>query len=128
VTFQDGAFQPSFQSEGGSVVQRSYGGAFDDGQSWREYVEAEFRAKHIQKELVKQEKQLKTVVKQIKTSEKKVKQERAEGILANLHRLEFRKDEIQHKIEALRQELIPLEWFLEADADEDDEEVMLLDS
>jgi predicted transcriptional regulator len=127
VTFQVGAFQPSFQSEGGSpVVQRASGGAFDDGQSWREYVEAEFRAKHIQKELVKQEKQLKTVVKQIKTAEKQVKQERTEGILANLHRLEFRKDEIRHKIEALRQELIPLEWFLEVEIDDDDEEVMLL--
>jgi hypothetical protein len=128
MSFQVGAFQPSFQGEGAGtpVVQRSSGGAFDDGQSWREYVDAEFRRKHLQKELVKQEKQLKTVVKQIKTAEKKVKQERTEGILANLQRLEFRKDEIQHRIEAYRQELIPLEWFLEAEIEEDDEEVMLL--
>jgi hypothetical protein len=109
-------------------VVRRVGGAFNDGESWREYVEAEYRRRHLRTELVKQEKQLKTVVKQIKTAEKKVKQERTEGILANLQRLEFKKDEIQHKIEAYRQELIPLEWFLEAEIEEDDEEVMLLDS
>lgn len=97
-----------------------------DFESWEDYVKAEYRRKHLKEELVKQERQLKKVKKQIKAAEKKVSEKRTEGILANLLRLEFKKDEIQHRIEALEVEMVPLEMFLEAEIDDDDEEWMLL--
>lgn len=103
------------------VVVVGAGGEFE---SWEDYVKAEFRRKHLKAELVKEEKKLKTVQKRIKSVEKK--SEKTEGILANLLRLEFKKQEIQHRIEALKVEMIPLEMFLEVDIDDDDEEVMLL--
>lgn len=98
-------------------------GAGGEFESWQDYVAAEFRKKHLQFELVKQEKKLKTVEKRIRSVEKS---EKTEGILANLLRLEFKKQEIERKIEALEVEMIPLEMFLEAEIDDDDEEVMLL--
>lgn len=95
--------------------------------SWQDFVTAEFRRKHLQHLLVQEEKKLKAVKKKLRTVEKKVKSgEKTEGILANLLRLEFRKDELENKIQAIRVEIIPVEMFLEADIDDDDEEVMNL--
>lgn len=98
------------------------------GLSWEDYVKAEFRRKHLQEELEKEEKKLERVEKQIVRAERqiKAKSEHQEGILANLVRLELRKDEIENKIQAFQVELVPIERFLEAEIDEDDEEVMLL--
>ena len=105
-----------------SIIQGA-GGEFE---SWEDYVKAEFRRKHLLKELVREEKKLKKVEKQIKEVEKKVAEKRTEGILANLLKLEFKKDEIQHRINALEIEMVPLEMFLEAEIDEDDDEIMQL--
>ena len=121
-----GVFQPKSEAapepEPTGQVESVGGG----GLSWQDYVTAEYRRKHLKEELEKQEKQLKKVEKQIRSAEKKVAQKRTEGILANLQRLEFKKDEIEHKIQALEIEMIPLEMFLEAEIDDDDEEWMLL--
>ena len=97
-----------------------------DGISWEDYVTAEFRRKHLQVELKKEERKLKTVERQLKRVEEKLPEQRTEGILANLQRLAFKKDEIQNRIEALRVEMVPLDKFIEAEIEEDDQEVMAL--
>lgn len=119
------------------VVRMGYGGAAEvatpvtvrlgaGGSSWRDFVSAEFERKHLKKELVKQKKELKKVVAQIKAVEKKVSEKPTEGILANLQRLEFRKEEIKYQISQIEMGMIPIEMFLESEIDDDDEEVMLL--
>lgn len=94
--------------------------------SWQEYVTAEFKRRHLLKALDKEESKLKKVEKRIVQAKKKIKYERTEGILANLFEMEMKRDEIENKIRSLRVEMIPLEAFFEAEIDEDDEEVMLL--
>ena len=97
-----------------------------DGESWQDYVTAEFRKNHLLEELKQERKELKKVEKKIAKAKVQVKKEKTEGILANLFRLEMRKVELENKIQAMKVEMIPLERFLDAEIDEDDEEVLLL--
>ena len=101
--------------------------AVGDGSSWQDFVTAEFRKNHVLKELKQEEKKLETLDKRIVQAKKKLKKsEHPDGILANLFKLEMKRDDVENKIEALRVEMIPLERFIDAEIDEDDEEVMLL--
>jgi hypothetical protein len=106
------------------VIQTSVGGG---GLSWQDFVSAEFRRKHLSHLLDVEEKKLEKVEKKLKVVRKKLKAlktEPPEGILANLQALEFKREKIENKIQALEVEMVPLELFLEAEIDEDDEEVM----
>jgi hypothetical protein len=106
------------------VQQTSVGGG---GLSWQDFVSAEFRRKHLSHLLDVEEKKLEKVEKKLKVVRKKLKslkKEPNEGILANLQALEFKREKIENKIQALEVEMVPLELFLEAEIDEDDEEVM----
>jgi hypothetical protein len=106
------------------IQQTSVGGG---GLSWKDFVEAEFRRKHLSHLLDVEEKKLEKVEKKLKVVRKKLKSlktEPPEGILANLQALEFKREKIENKIQALEVEMVPLELFLEAEIDEDDEEVM----
>jgi hypothetical protein len=97
------------------------------GLSWQDFVSAEFRRKHLSHLLDVEEKKLEKVEKKLKVVRKKLKAlktEAPEGILANLQALEFKREKIENKIQALEVEMVPLELFLEAEIDEDDEEVM----
>lgn len=97
----------------------------DGGPSWEDFVTAEFRRKHLLDELYKQEKKLKKVEKQLKKVEEKLPESKhPEGILANIQKLAFQRGEIEHRIEQIRMEMLPIEAFLEAEIDDDDEEVM----
>lgn len=107
------------------VVTQVVGGG--DLPTWQDFVNAEFRRKHLSHLLDVEEKKLERVEKKLKVVKKKLKKaERTEGVLANLQALEFKRDEIENKIHALRVEMVPLELFLEAEINEDDEEVMLV--
>jgi len=98
--------------------------------SWQDAVQAEFRRKHLKAELKKAETKLKKVEAKIKTVEKKLQSGRAEGILANYHLLETKKDEIRNEIRGFKLELAPLDLFLkkmeEDEEDERDIEMLLL--
>jgi hypothetical protein len=97
------------------------------GLSWQDFVSAEFRRKHLSHLLDVEEKKLEKVEKKLKVVRKKLKALKTEptkGILANLQALEFKREKIENKIQALEVEMVPLELFLEAEIDEDDEEVM----
>lgn len=98
----------------------------DGGPSWQDFVTAEFRKNHVLLEINKEEKKLQRVEKKIAKAKVQIRKEKTEGILANLFRLEMKKVEIENKIQAMKVEMIPLERFLEAEVDEDDEEVLLL--
>ena len=99
----------------------------DGGPSWQDFVTAEFRKNHVLKELKQEEKKLETLEKRIVQAKNKLKKsEHPDGILANLFKLEMKRDEVENKIEALRVEMIPLERFIDAEIDEDDEEMLLL--
>ena len=93
-----------------------------DGVSWQDYVTAEFRKKHLQQELKKEERKLDRVEKRIVQAKKQVQEKKTEGILANLLQLEFRRDEIENKIQAFHVELAPIERFLETEIEDDDRE------
>jgi hypothetical protein len=108
-------------------VQQPTASVGGGGLSWKDFVEAEFRRKHLSHLLDVEEKKLEKVEKKLKVARKKLKslkKEPPEGILANLQALEFKRDKIENKIQALEVEMVPLELFLEAEIDEDDEEVM----
>ena len=95
-----------------------------DGQSWQDYVTAENKKNLLQKAVAKEEKKLERIEKQIAREMKKVKaSEHPEGILANIFKLEMGRDELENKIEAMRIEMIPIEAFLQAEIDEDDEDI-----
>jgi hypothetical protein len=99
---------------------------FYDGESWAEYVKAKHDRQQVKQELQAEVKELKKVEKQIRTAEKK---EKPAGVLANLEKLAFKRVEIEAKVEALQVKLERLDWLIESiESDEDDEEVMLLDS
>jgi truncated hemoglobin YjbI len=114
--------QTTCQAQQQVFIQHVGGGEL----SWEDYVTAEFRRKHLAQEIKVEERKLKRVEKQIVQAEQKLPSKHHEGILANLQRLAFRKDEITNRIEAMRVEMVPLERFLEAEIDDDDEEVMFL--
>ena len=97
-----------------------------DGESWQDFVTAEFRKNHLLEELKEEQKELKKVVKKIAKAKVQIRKEKTEGILANLFKLEMKKVELENKIQAMKVEMIPLERFLDAEIDEDDEEVLLL--
>lgn len=98
-----------------------------DGElTWTDHVKAVHEMRMLENQVRTQKKALKKVIQQIKVAEKKVKEKRTEGILVNLQRLEFKRDEIELKLEKLEIQMIPLEMFLQAEIDEDDEEVLHL--
>lgn len=98
----------------------------DGAISWQEYVKQEFRRRHLIDELEEEEEKLEKVEKRIVQARKKLKSEPTEGILANLFKLEIRKEELVNKIQALKVEMIPLQAFFDAEIDDDDEEVLLM--
>ena len=98
-----------------------------DGQSWQDYVTAENKKNLLQKAVAKEEKKLERVEKQLAREIKKVKTSgHPDGILANIFKLEMKRDELENKIQAVKLEMIPIEAFLEAEIAADDEEVLLL--
>lgn len=117
--FQVGAFQTNFQQ---GVVVRTVLVTEDVGGGWEDYVK-EKNDQKLRRELRTQERQLKKVEKKIANVEKKLAKH-PEGILANLHRLEARREEIKTRIREIRIEFD----FPVFDDDEDDIEALLLDS
>jgi uncharacterized protein YacL (UPF0231 family) len=101
----------------------SVGGAFE---SWEDYVRAVHQKSQLEKEVKKKKVELKKVEKQIQAAQKK---EPTEGILAKLLTLELKKDEIKVEVHAKQSDLISLQWIIESqEIDDDDEEVMFLGS
>jgi hypothetical protein len=98
--------------------------------SWEDHVKTIHEMRMLEGQVRRQRKELQKVVKQIKSVEKKFKAEKTEGILANLHRLEQKKDELENKIEALEVDLEPLTMAIEKfemrEIEEDDQEFMSL--
>ena len=98
-----------------------------DGNSWQDYITAENRRNLLERTVAKEEKKLEKIEKRIAREMKKVKaSEHPEGILSNIFKLEAKRDELENKIELLKVEMIPIEMFLQAAIDEDDEEILLL--
>jgi uncharacterized protein YacL (UPF0231 family) len=101
----------------------SVGGAFE---SWEDYVRAVHQKSQLEKEVKKKKAELKKVEKQIQAAQKK---EPTEGILAKLLTLELKKDEIKVEVHAKQSDLISLQWIIDSqEIDDDDEEVMFLGS
>ena len=98
--------------------------------TWEDEVQARFRRTHLKEVVEKKELELVKVEKKIKVAEKKYRATKAEGILANLHLLETKKDEIRNEIRGFKLELAPLDLFLkkmeEDEEDERDIEMLLL--
>jgi hypothetical protein len=108
------------------VTQRLVVGAGGE-LTWEDHVKAIHEMRMLEGQVKEKKKELKRVEKQIKVAEKKFKFEKAEGILANLHRLEIRKDELENKIEALEVDLEPLMMAIEKfEIEEDDQEFMMM--
>jgi hypothetical protein len=108
------------------VTQRLVVGAGGE-LSWEDHVKAIHEMRMLEGQVKEKKKELKKVEKQIKVAEKKLKVEKAEGILANLHRLEMEKDELENKIEALEVDLEPLIMAIEKfEIEEDDQEFMMM--
>lgn len=113
--FQVGPFQTNYQQ-----VQATVSTVLDGGGSWEDFV----RQKHLRFELRTEERKLKKVEKKIVNAEKRLVQ-KPDGILMNLHRLEVKRERIRSRIHELRLELkLPVHIV----DDEDDTEVLLLDS
>lgn len=92
--------------------------------SWEDHVKAVHEMRMLENQIRVQKKELKKVVQKIKSVEKKQK---TEGILANLLQLEFKKEEIETKIQALEVDLEPLILAIEKmEIEEDDQEFMSL--
>ena len=105
-----------------TVVQVG-GGGFE---SWQDYVKALHEKRQLAVQLKKKKAELKKVEKKIAVA-KKNPPEHPQGILANLFRLELKREELRTEIHAKESELLSLQWLIEAvEIDEDDEEVMLL--
>jgi hypothetical protein len=95
--------------------------------TWEDHVKAIHEMRMLEGQVRKQKKELQKVEKQIKVAEKKFKAEKSEGILANLHRLEVKKDELENKIEALEVDLEPLIMMMDKwEIEEDDQEFMMM--
>lgn len=107
--------------------------------SWRETLEERHRKRVLEREIQLYGKKLKAVTLKIRAAEKKVAaaQKKAslppQGILANLHLLSEKKEELKLEIRRFKQELVDIETMLIAsqrmkdyDEDEDDIEVLLL--
>jgi hypothetical protein len=116
--FQVGPFQTNYQQARPSITVADLGG------SWEDFVKAKAE-KNAPRELRKQERQLKKVEKKIQNAYKQivVRRDKTEGILANLHRLEARKEEIVTTIQQLK-----VEFNLPDFSEDDDLEILLLDS
>jgi hypothetical protein len=99
-------------------------GAGVDVPTWREAVQQKFNELNAElKEEVREEKKL---ARQIKAAKKKVEASKhPEGLLANLHMLEHKRETTRREIKDLR---LQIEWAkLEFQVDdEDDEEILLL--
>jgi hypothetical protein len=101
----------------------SVGGAFE---SWEDYVRAVHEKSQLEKEVKKKKVELKKVEKQIQAARKK---KPTDGILAKLLSLELKKDEIKVEVHAKQSDLISLQWIIDSqEIDDDDEEVMFLGS
>jgi hypothetical protein len=108
------------------VTQRLVVGAGGE-LSWEDHVKAIHEMRMLEGRVRKQKKELQKVVKQIKVVEKQYKQEKTEGILANLYKLEMKKEEIETKIEALEVDLEPLIMAIDKwEIEEDDQEFMMM--
>jgi hypothetical protein len=108
------------------VTQRLVVGAGGE-LSWEDHVKAIHEMRMLEGQVKEKKKELKKVVKQLKVVEKQYKQEKAEGILANLYKLEMKKEEIETKIEALEVDLEPLIMAIEKfEIEEDDQEFMMM--
>jgi hypothetical protein len=91
--------------------------------TWQDHVKALHEKRMLEGRIREQKKELKKVEKKLKTVVKKAKEERTEGILANLLDLEFKRDEIENTITALEVNLEPLIMAIAKDEiAEDDQE------
>ena len=102
-----------------------------DSETWQDYLKAISDRRTLQYALQEQKKELAAVQRKIVTANSKVKKaEHPEGILANLFRLEQKKDELVVKVRALKVKVEPLDWLIESfkqsEIDDDDEEMMTL--
>lgn len=102
--------------------------------SWEEAVLEVHKKRMLEERIRKYGKELKRVQKKIKVAAKKVKQApvHPEGILANLWKLEERKEEIKLEVKQLREEVLNIETLLIAAQklkeyeEEDEEEIEML--
>jgi hypothetical protein len=95
--------------------------------TWEDHVKEVHRLRMLEGQIREQKKELRKVVKKIKTAEKQYKAEKAEGILATYLELEFKKEEIETKIQALEVDLTPLIISArKAEIEEDDAEFFSL--
>lgn len=95
--------------------------------TWQDHVKALNDQKFLELRLNDQKKELKRVQKKIKVAEQRYKSEKSEGILENLWKLEQKKEEIEHKIQAMEVDLKPLILAIEKfEIEEDDQEFMSL--
>lgn len=133
--FFGGGFFGNLPSAGGIP----HGFLGKDVPSWKESLKAVHEQRELERKLAQAKKEVRQVDNKIRQAEKKVTQAptikaRPQGILANLHRLEVRRDALQVKIQDYEQQLLDLEPLITAsrrskeidDDDEDDAESMLL--
>jgi hypothetical protein len=105
-----------------AVVVQRFVGAGVDVPTWREAVQTKFE--ELNAELKADVKQEKKLVKQIRAAKKKLETAKnPDGILANLHLLEQKKQGLERQIKDLR---IQIEWVNLQFDDEEDEEILLL--
>jgi peptide deformylase len=95
--------------------------------SWEDHVKEIHRLRNLEGQIKEHKKELRKVAKKIKAAEKQYKAEKAEGILATYLELEFKKEEIETKIQALEVDLTPLVIAAQkAEIEEDDAEFFSL--
>ena len=88
---------------------------------------AEVERIKLEKALARKKKELKKLEKKIKVVEKKVEKEPTKGILANLHLLEKKADEVAVEIADLQVNLMGILDFLgKLEFDDDDDDLFLL--
>lgn len=131
--FFGGGFFGTVSSGGGGIPQGFLG---KDVPSWRESIQASHEARELERKLAQAKKEIKAVDTKIRREEKRAVKAgpapRPQGILANLHRLEVKREAIQLKIQGYEAQLLDLEPLITASKrsqeldDDDDEAAMLL--
>ena len=117
----------------GRAVQGGYGAVL----GWKDYLKDTHEQREAERQLKKAKSEVKKVHRQIKAAEKKVAKappsRPPEGILANLHRLAERREELRLVVQKLEVSLDDIQTLLiasgrmkEYEDDEDDAEAMLL--